>query len=247
MATYELRPLGVGEILDRSITLYRGHFGILFAVAAVCQGPAAVLNLYVTLGGGVIRHPVVWGAAAVISVFGYLLAAGATLRVISEAYLGHAPVLGEALRFAVRKMWPLFVAGGTSALLSWLASLLLIVPGIIVGCGYAVVSQVVVLEPLERPIHALRRSWALTKGDKGRAFAIGFVTFALVLVPAAFIGFVLHAAPVAGGVLGQLLDLVIRPVIACAFTLFYYDLRVRKEAFDLELLSQQLGLPAATA
>ena len=27
------------------------------------------------------------------------------------------------------------------------------------------------------------------------------------------------------------------------FTIFYYDLRVRKEAFDLELIAQQLAAP----
>jgi len=37
------------------------------------------------------------------------------------------------------------------------------------------------------------------------------------------------------------------PFTSCVFTLFYYDLRVRKEAFDLELLSQHLGIAAARA
>jgi hypothetical protein len=35
---------------------------------------------------------------------------------------------------------------------------------------------------------------------------------------------------------------MIYPVVSCAFTLFYYDLRVRKEAFDLDHLSRQIGL-----
>jgi len=30
-------------------------------------------------------------------------------------------------------------------------------------------------------------------------------------------------------------------VLPCVFTLMYYDLRVRREAFDLELLSQHLS------
>jgi hypothetical protein len=39
-----------------------------------------------------------------------------------------------------------------------------------------------------------------------------------------------------------LVTLLIYPLIACVFTLFYYDLRVRKEGFDLEVLSGQLGI-----
>ena len=37
-------------------------------------------------------------------------------------------------------------------------------------------------------------------------------------------------------------SLLIYPLISCVFTLFYYDLRVRKEGFDLEMLSHQLEL-----
>jgi len=38
-----------------------------------------------------------------------------------------------------------------------------------------------------------------------------------------------------------LLPIVLYPAISCVVTLMYYDLRVRREAFDLQMLSQQLG------
>jgi hypothetical protein len=41
-----------------------------------------------------------------------------------------------------------------------------------------------------------------------------------------------------------LVFLMFYPFTSCVFTLFYYDLRVRKEAFDLELLSRHLGIAA---
>jgi hypothetical protein len=44
-----------------------------------------------------------------------------------------------------------------------------------------------------------------------------------------------------------LLYLFYYPFSSCVFTLFYYDLRVRKEAFDLEMLSQQIGIQPALA
>ncbi|HYL20849.1 MAG TPA: hypothetical protein VEU74_03735 [Gemmatimonadales bacterium] len=37
------------------------------------------------------------------------------------------------------------------------------------------------------------------------------------------------------------MTLLMYPVITCVFTLFYCDLRVRKEGFDLEVLSRRLG------
>ena len=42
-------------------------------------------------------------------------------------------------------------------------------------------------------------------------------------------------------VLVAVVSLLIYPLITCVFTLFYYDLRVRKEGFDLEVLSRQLA------
>jgi hypothetical protein len=50
------------------------------------------------------------------------------------------------------------------------------------------------------------------------------------------------------GVAAQVLSFVVTPLFACVFTLFYYDLRVRQEGFDLDHLSRELGLaPAARA
>ena len=42
-------------------------------------------------------------------------------------------------------------------------------------------------------------------------------------------------------VVASLLVIVLAPILPCALTLLYYDLRVRREAFDLQVLSEQLG------
>jgi hypothetical protein len=41
------------------------------------------------------------------------------------------------------------------------------------------------------------------------------------------------------------LQLVLTPLMVVGFTLYYYDLRIRKEAFDLELLGSQLSAASA--
>jgi len=129
-----------------------------------------------------------------------------------------------------------------------LATLALVVPGIIVFCGYSVAGQVAALEPLNSSTDALRRSWDLTKGFKGKAFVLWIVSFALLFVVVLGAGALGAAAgALAGGldatvtVLIALVSLLIYPLITCVFTLLYYDLRVRKEGFDLEVLSSQLG------
>ena len=101
------------------------------------------------------------------------------------------------------------------------------------------------------PGAAIRRSWELTSQHVGRAFG---VILSLVIVEA-LIGIVLGtlvgalSAPLGVSTplglavrdVGQLVvSLLEAPILATGLTLFYFDLRVRKEAFDLELLAHQV-------
>ena len=258
MATVQLRPLSFGEILDASFSVYRRIFGTLVAIAIVCQGIPSVLEIYLNMAGGVIYNPVLWLITLILGAVAALFSFGASLRAISEAYLGGQPTVGGALRYALRKAWRLFVSGVAAYLLILLASLLFLIPGVIVAAGYTVVPQVAVLEELRASTDALGRSWRLTKGFKWRAFGLIIVSFVIVYAPifaiwiigGAIVGFggALDETGAGGGsamviisVVASLAWLALYPILNCVFTLFYYDLRVRKEGFDLEHLSQLLG------
>lgn len=242
MARYELRPLSTGEILDGALGIYRRRFAVLVSIAVVTQGIPTVINAYSEMTGGVLLNPGLWFLAMVLGVIGGLLAAGATVWVISEVYLGREAEVGDALGYAIGRAGPLLVAGIVKYLLVFVGLVLLFVPGIIVLCGLSVVSQVVVLERLSGTA-SVGRSWELTRGYRGKAFALGIVVLLLLYLP--IIGFGMVAAAIPSilaplTIVGQVLGLVIYPVVVCSFTLYYYDLRVRKEAFDLELLHTQL-------
>src|ERR1035441_5590654 len=54
--TYDLRPLAVGEILDRVLSIYRAHFWLLVGLSAVSAGVSvgvAVLHLVFTYFSGI--------------------------------------------------------------------------------------------------------------------------------------------------------------------------------------------------
>jgi hypothetical protein len=122
--------------------------------------------------------------------------------------------------------------------------------------GMAVVPQVAVLEDLGAPTDAVGRSWRLTRGYKWRAFGLLVVSLILLYAPIfalAIIGGITNPEMILTGetpafitVVGQVIWLLVYPILNCVFTLYYYDLRVRKEGFDLEHLSQQMGLTTAT-
>ncbi len=244
MTTYELRAMSIGEILDGAFALYRDFFGTLVSIAIVCQGVPTILGVYISVGGGNLAHFGLSLVVLLVSAIGGLVATGATLWAISEAYLGREPATMDALVFALGKVLRILIAGIAKYILMSLGFLLFIVPGIVIACGYAVVAQVVVLENHPAATDALGRSWTLTKGSKRRAFALGLVVWILVYLP--FVAGQALATIVPGlqitfDVGAQLLWLLVYPIIPCAFTLFYYDLRVRREAFDIEHLSRQIG------
>jgi hypothetical protein len=128
-----------------------------------------------------------------------------------------------------------------------LASLLL---PIITFSGLAVSTPALVIEQLRAPTRAMGRSWSLTRGNRLRIVGLLFVFFIILAVP--FIGGTLilqmilgaldsTAARVLSTVIASVLSFVLGPILYCILTLTYYDMRVRKEAFDLEILAAQLG------
>jgi hypothetical protein len=254
MATMQLRPMAMGEILDASFALLRRHAGVFFGVAIVCQGVPTALSLFVQFSGGPPQHFGLYLVAQLLSFIGYLLVTGASIRVVSQAYLGNEPSLSDALDFAFGKLGRTLAAGFAAGILAGLAAILLLVPGIVVACGLSVAVQAAVLEPLPGGTDGLGRSWSLTRGFKWRAFGLYVVVIVLLLLfllgfaflaglAAALMPLLLVPALIGVG----LIFLFLYPFTSCVFTLYYYDLRVRKEAFDLDLLSRHLGIGATRA
>jgi uncharacterized membrane protein len=243
MATYELRALSMGEILDDGFGLYRAHFATLIAIAVACTGLPTLLAIYVEMGGGFLVHPVAGLLAGLLRGVGGLFATAGTVWVISEIYMGRDPAVGDALGLAFSRVWKLFVAGLAKYLVIGLGAILFIVPGIIAACGYAVVVPVVILEQVGSGTDALGRSWTLTKGYKGKAFRLGVAIFALIYLPflaAGALTALYSSSETIVNVGAELVSFLVYPFMAAVVTLFYYDLRIRQEAFDLEHLSQHL-------
>ncbi len=243
-----LRAMTVGEILDGTFSLLRKDFVNLFAIVAVCEGPGKALQLYATFNGGAAAHPFMLLISLALVSVGAVVAGGAVLQTISQDYLGAPVSASDAISAAFDKFGTLFTAGLAKVIVVFLALLLLIVPGIIVACGYACVAQIAMLERLGSGTDALGRSWDLTRGHRGRAFGLGCALWVIYFVPSIAVAAMVAMMPlhVLGlSVAGTLLELVLLPLFPCAFTLFYYDLRIRKEGFDLEVLTRQLSAASA--
>jgi len=119
-----------------------------------------------------------------------------------------------------------------------------------VACAYGMTTPIVVLEDLPSSFDAFGRSWDLTRGARGKIAGTMIVTSLISqFLPAMVIAAMTAAVGAAGNqslqplfvVISSLLSIVLAPILPCALTLLYYDLRVRREAFDIQVLSEQLG------
>ena len=252
MALPALRPLSMGEILDVSFQLYRRHFAALAMVALICSGLPVLLSLFIEASGGMLQH--VWLTLAYYGIFVVLsaIATAATVFIVSESYMGRPLSAGEALNRATPFLWRVIACSILTGLLVMVGFLLFLVPGIVLLCGLILAFPALVLEPGTTASGALARSWALTRGSRWRIFGM-LVTLGLLLyVPfvalTALAALVLPDAPtgsvMSGGLIGLVMAAVVQlflyPLFYCVLTVSYYDLRVRKEGFDLEVLAQTL-------
>jgi hypothetical protein len=122
---------------------------------------------------------------------------------------------------------------------------------------YSVAIPAVMLEKV-RAYRALKRSAALTKGFLWRLVLVGFlmtmihvVVVGLCQTPftiASFLVMVKGTQPslwltIPSLLLGGVASTATSPLLMISFAIVYYDLRVRKEGFDLQLMMEQLDVP----
>ncbi|MDR3722675.1 MAG: glycerophosphoryl diester phosphodiesterase membrane domain-containing protein [Candidatus Acidoferrales bacterium] len=123
METAELRPLSLGELLDRTFTLYRGHFWVFVGIMAIPASFGIPMNYLVLafqgsrpFGGQPPTAPSLGLIAGIfVDVFAYLgvfllvhsIAVAAVTHAVSEAYLGRRSTVRDSYLSIRGKFWRL--------------------------------------------------------------------------------------------------------------------------------------------
>jgi hypothetical protein len=276
-----LQPMGVGEILDAAIKLYRAQWKALMAIVAIALVPIAFLQAFLTrsVGSPIPSDPAAVGAGVDSSLITSVVLALIQLLVIqpfltaavakasADVYLGHTVVVGPTFRYAVSRihsiLWitillvlvvllPGLVLVIIAALgaqeIAIVLSVLMIVLLVMVFVRFVFGSTVLVVEG-RKGTKALGRSWRLAKGHFWKilgtlvlAGIMGSVVEGVLSVP----GAIAFAATGPGGwpflAIGSSLGAILTtPFTTLITVLLYFDLRIRKEAFDLEVMAQEMS------
>jgi len=260
-----LRPLTLGEIIDRSFTLYRRNFVLFLGISAIPRILTLATGLIQTLyfqdlsAAGVRGTPAVTVAnlrttalfylvSLAVGIFVYLYAQGGTILAVTELYLGRTTSISASFRRVTGELGALFGVVVLNGLAVGAGLICLVIPGIYIVCRLLVCLPAALVEDLG-PRESLSRSFDLTRDNAGRAFLIILVFTVLSSGAGAVAGFAFipiarsHNDPSVLRLWTSVILVVqffntslITPILLIASSVFYFDLRIRKEGFDLQFM-----------
>jgi len=226
-----LRPLGLGEVLDDIFRIYRRHFGLLCAIGLLVSVPSLLIQF--TTGS-------VANLGFLFNVFGNL---------------GNPVSVRSAFAGVARRYWALL--GQTLIVVVALVPLVLCFPvAIWIGVRWVVGVPALLAEGIG-PLKGLGRSWTLTRGNWWRLFGTLLLVYLLQAVISTALGALGlplgFAIPFISPVVRAAIVLTIStaasaltlPVVYLCIVLLYFDLRIRREHFDLDQLARQAVPPPA--
>ena len=236
-----------------------GPLGLLQIIATVAVGPvdfAAFLDVGATPTPEEFfdqMGPVylVLGVTSIFIGLGSVLVQGASITALAQVYQGIEPDWRSSLRAGLRRLLPLTVSTVIVYIVAGIGLVFCLAPGVFLWTMWSVSPAALVTEQ-KGPVSALSRSWELVRGRFWPTLGAVVLGYLLYYVASQIISTVTGVITVAGAmatesfsfipsVIGTVLvSILSAPFLAAIVTIVYFDLRVRKEGYDLELMAADL-------
>ena len=234
----------LGELIGETFSVYREHFWPFVLIALVPQVPSIVSAVIPGLGSTFFD--------VIFVLLGFLLsilAGGAAAWAVAQQYVAPKVDVGECFTRAWNRVLSLiiaFVLVGLALLGSAILSLVII--GIPLFFYLVVIwfftTEAIMIEG-RGPIAALGRSRELVRGSWWRVFGID-VVYVLILLgifiaAGVAVGIAFVFGSVAGNLVFAVVSVLVTPIFFIGKTLLYFDLRVRKEGYTLDVMASEIG------
>lgn len=261
MASLELRPRSATEIVDAAFQVMRPNYLALLTLSVAAQLPALAMRLSMSIPtdpARVMQWMQTETAISGLALLWVLSFAGNCVVMVaaSQLYLGEKIDAGAAfLRGSWRSLLILIPLWLLSSLAIGVGFVFLIVPGVWLALRLIPLFTVSILED-GGWVKAITRTWALGRGHVGHMFLTVLIAL-LIYIGVAVVGGVVVGVlgTIAGlfkdsgvaSVLTTAISAAIVPLFMMMLVILYYDLRIRFEGFDVEIMSRKLSAPAPTA
>jgi len=260
-------PMGLIEMLEEALEIYRQNFTVLFSLALIPAligvpfGTAA--NLLQTLPTSEGYEPLLVAIALVSPILSILFIVAAFIGYGAQIWAAGQAIMGKRVGFG--EAWMAVLKRSGVLLLTMLLAFLPTIAGLALCCVGVLVTAVIFLAVLEQVVlfegiayfRAITRHVQLVYPNWEWVRVLGFflASYLVIMVVQTLIGwggvmsffgleiwrevFPLStrlAFLVVGQLWQQLANALVMPYWAVFMTLLYFDLRSRREAFDLKVL-----------
>ena len=240
MANY-VQQQSVGDIIRNTFAIYGKGFVIIFLIYFPPLLPFAIYETHALAANAIGRYWLIWLCSIPVS---FPFAAAVTVAV-SDICLGNAPSLVRSYKKVCAIVPKLLGTNVLQVLIIYTGFILLVIPGIIAMLWLIFTPSVVILEGLGG-FAALKRSKDLAHGYNWRNLGVILLLLIILVVIGLIIGaiFGLLLPPATHAYLYPLvragLNLITTTITLTMIVPLYYDLRVRKEAYDAAALAEDL-------
>jgi hypothetical protein len=244
----------IGRVFNNTFAVIGRNIGLCIGLAALFSGlPAILIRLWTQLRidavlqgnpgavadpAAMFRYSWITIVAGFLSFILALLLQSALVRATIEDLNGKRPSFGDCIQIAVRYLLPTLGIGLLVGLGAGLASIALLVPGIILWLGWSVAVPVLIQER-QGVFGSMSRSRVLTKGSRWALFGLFLILLILAMIIQSMIAVVVvlfHG--IVAAVLAALTQTVVSMVLSIATAVSYVELRQVKEGASVEELAE---------
>ena len=241
MTTLSLHARSAGEILDAAFQIYRSRWIPMVAATAVLVLPVLLIQAAAPL-------EVLPMLDAVSNLF-FLAATAAVVVIASGVYTGRDVGAMEAVQTLGGRFFSVWGAAIVQGILIFVGLMLLVVPAFIFGAWTFAMQQAVMIEGRTAG-DAFGRSRELARGHVKHILVTMLLAVAIVYTAVLGVAFLVGIAFAGERTWALALSLALvalNPITAVVGTVLYYDLRIRKEAFDVQVAADRLAEPESLA
>ena len=265
--TSNFKERDLGSIVDELFRVYMRNFLPFLGIIAVAGIPLAIIIIGTVLSWYASAYSLektdeltilffLIAVLVVVSTLAYLLMSAAVTYAVAGYYQGNRIAIRQAYQFAWHRLGSLVGAAFLVGLAVFGMSITIIgIPvAIYFGVTWAFIVQTVVLEH-RGARRSLSRSSILVKSVWWRVLGvliiIALIESILSSVAGGIVGFIVGLiggladilpAELAANFAGTLAGMIFIPISLIGTTLLYFDLRIRKEGYNLEIMAHELGI-----
>jgi hypothetical protein len=249
--TENLRARSATELVDAAVQLFRHNFRAILTVSGIGMAPYVILQPVIgTINdaeAGAMSGTAMFATllAGFLTSLWFSLAGAAIIAAASKAYMGEHVDVGAAIGEVLARPLSILYGAIVKGLSVFLGLLLFLVGALYFYSTYFALPTTIVVEKLSGG-QGVERARQLAAGYRWHAFKPLLLVWILYFFFSAAIGLLARMLfgienVIMVNIFSTVLTIFVYPIVPITEMLVYYDLRIRKEGYDVQVMEQKLG------